>query len=53
MLGSLKNLFQERVAPQIAQASPEAREHGLLHVPHPDFIDAKIRARAESGVRQE
>ena len=22
---------------------------GLLHVPHPDFIDAKIRARAESG----
>jgi uncharacterized tellurite resistance protein B-like protein len=23
---------------------------GLLHVPHPDFIDAKIRARAESGL---
>ena len=22
---------------------------GLLHVPHPDFIDAKIRARAESA----
>ncbi len=22
----------------------------LLHVPHPDFIDAKIRARGESGV---
>jgi uncharacterized tellurite resistance protein B-like protein len=22
---------------------------GLLHVPHPDFIDAKIRARSESG----
>ena len=22
---------------------------GLLHVPHPDFINAKIRARAESG----
>ncbi len=22
---------------------------GLLHVPHPDFISAKIRARAESG----
>ena len=21
---------------------------GLLHVPHPDFIDAKIRARTES-----
>ena len=24
---------------------------GLLHVPHPDFIDAKIRARAESDSR--
>jgi uncharacterized tellurite resistance protein B-like protein len=23
---------------------------GLLHVPHPDFIDAKIRAREESGI---
>jgi uncharacterized tellurite resistance protein B-like protein len=23
---------------------------GLLHVPHPDFIDAKIRARRESGI---
>ena len=23
---------------------------GLLHVPYPDFIDAKIRARAESGI---
>ena len=23
---------------------------GLLHVPHPDFIDAKIRARAQSGL---
>jgi uncharacterized tellurite resistance protein B-like protein len=23
---------------------------GLLHVPHPDFIDAKIRAREESGL---
>jgi uncharacterized tellurite resistance protein B-like protein len=22
---------------------------GLLHVPHPDFIDAKIKAREESG----
>lgn len=22
---------------------------GLLHVPHPDFIDAKLRARGESG----
>jgi uncharacterized tellurite resistance protein B-like protein len=26
---------------------------GLLHVPHPDFIDAKIRARAESGAGKE
>lgn len=25
---------------------------GLLHVPHPDFIDAKIRARAESGLER-
>jgi uncharacterized tellurite resistance protein B-like protein len=25
---------------------------GLLHVPHPDFIDAKIRARAQSGLEQ-
>ena len=25
---------------------------GLLHVPHPDFIDAKIRARAESGLEK-
>ena len=23
---------------------------GLLHVPHPDFIDAKLRARSESGL---
>ncbi len=23
---------------------------GLLHVPHPDFIDAKLRAREESGL---
>ena len=29
MLGSLKKLFEERVAPQIANSSPEAREHGL------------------------
>ena len=29
MLGSFKRLFQDRVAPQIAQSSPEAREHGL------------------------
>jgi uncharacterized tellurite resistance protein B-like protein len=29
VLGSLKRLFEERVAPQIAQSSPEAREHGL------------------------
>ncbi len=29
MLGSLKRLFEERVAPQVAHSSPEAREHGL------------------------
>ena len=29
MLGSLKKLFEERVVPQIATSSPEAREHGL------------------------
>jgi uncharacterized tellurite resistance protein B-like protein len=29
VLGSLKRLFEERVAPEIAQSSPEAREHGL------------------------
>lgn len=29
MLGSLKKLFEERVAPQLATSSPEAREHGL------------------------
>ncbi len=23
---------------------------GLLHVPHPDYIDAKLRARSESGL---
>ena len=28
------------------------RVAGLLHVPHPDFIDAKIRARAQSGHAQ-
>ena len=38
-----------------ADAEKHAREEhlvrkiaGLLHVPHPEFIDAKIRARAES-----
>jgi uncharacterized tellurite resistance protein B-like protein len=25
---------------------------GLLHVPHPEFIDAKIRARAQSGLER-
>jgi len=29
VLGSLKRLFEERVAPQVAHSSPEAREHGL------------------------
>jgi uncharacterized tellurite resistance protein B-like protein len=33
-----------------AEEEPIVRQiAGLLHVPHPDFIDAKIRARAESG----
>jgi uncharacterized tellurite resistance protein B-like protein len=35
-----KDAHEEHLVRQIA---------GLLHVPHPDFIDAKIRARAESG----
>jgi uncharacterized tellurite resistance protein B-like protein len=41
-----------------ADAEKDAREEqmvrkiaGLLHVPHPDFIDAKIRAREESGLK--
>jgi len=29
LLGSLKRLFEERVAPEMAKSSPEAREHGL------------------------
>jgi len=40
-----------------ADAEKDAQEEhlvrqvaGLLHVPHPDFIDAKIRARAQSGL---
>jgi uncharacterized tellurite resistance protein B-like protein len=43
-----------------ADAEKDAQEEhivrriaGLLHVPHPDFIDAKIRARAESGLGKE
>jgi uncharacterized tellurite resistance protein B-like protein len=42
-----------------ADAEKDAQEEhivrriaGLLHVPHPDFIDAKIRARAESGLQK-
>lgn len=35
-----KHALEEHLVRQIA---------GLLHVPHPDFIDAKIRARAESS----
>jgi uncharacterized tellurite resistance protein B-like protein len=35
-----KHAFEEHLVRKIA---------GLLHVPHPDFIDAKIRARAESS----
>jgi uncharacterized tellurite resistance protein B-like protein len=37
---SEKDAHEEQIVRRIA---------GLLHVPHPDFIDAKIRARAESG----
>jgi len=29
LLGSLKELFQDRVASEVARSSPEAREHGL------------------------
>jgi uncharacterized tellurite resistance protein B-like protein len=36
-----KNAREEHLVRRIA---------GLLHVPHPDFIDAKIKARAESGL---
>jgi uncharacterized tellurite resistance protein B-like protein len=36
-----KDAHEEHIVRRIA---------GLLHVPHPDFIDAKIRARAESGL---
>jgi len=39
-----------------ADAEKDAKEEtivrriaGLLHVPHPDFIDAKLRAREQSG----
>ena len=35
-----KHADEERLVRQIA---------GLLHVPHPDFIDAKIRARSRTG----
>ena len=36
-----KDAQEEHIVRQVAS---------LLHVPHPDFIDAKIRARAESGL---
>jgi uncharacterized tellurite resistance protein B-like protein len=35
-----KDPLEEHVVRQVA---------GLLHVPHPDFIDAKIRAREQGG----
>lgn len=35
-----KDAHEEQIVRRIA---------GLLHVPHPDFIDAKIRARKEAG----
>jgi uncharacterized tellurite resistance protein B-like protein len=38
-----KHPLEEHLVRQIA---------GLLHVPHPDFIDAKIRARTESRGRR-
>jgi uncharacterized tellurite resistance protein B-like protein len=36
-----KDAQEEHIVRQVAS---------LLHVPHPDFIDAKIRARAQSGL---
>jgi len=39
-----KHAHEEHVVRRIA---------GLLHVPHPDFIDAKIKARSESGAGKE
>ena len=51
MVEFLKRLFEK---PGTAAESP-LEEHlvrkvaGLLHVPHPDFIDAKIRARRSLG----
>ena len=36
-----KDAYEEQMVRKIAD---------LLHVPHPDFIDAKIRARNESGL---
>ena len=38
---SAKDAHEEHIVRRVA---------GLLHVPHPDFIDAKIRARARSGL---
>ena len=38
-----KDAHEEHIVRQVA---------GLLHVPHPDFIDAKIRARAQSGLEK-
>jgi uncharacterized tellurite resistance protein B-like protein len=37
---SEKDAHEEQIVRRIA---------GLLHVPHPDFIDAKIKARAKNG----
>jgi len=39
-----KDAHEEHIVRRIA---------ALLHVPHPDFIDAKIRARAESALGKE
>ena len=40
---AVKDAAEEQMVRKIAD---------LLHVPHPDFIDAKIRAREESGLDQ-
>jgi len=55
--GQKKRLVELLWLVAFADAEKDAREEqlvrriaGLLHVPHPDFIDAKIRARTESGL---
>ena len=50
MLGSLKRLFEERVAPQVAHSSPEAREHGLRLAAAALLFEV---VRADGAVRDE